>query len=190
MYQTLIHFDSASSHAQRLLDQPYQIHYMLEHINTSRQRLLWRLNQDRLLVRHINPLDWTELDRTHPNLGDRSHTRINPLHAVGSTHLFNLFAFIGQQSEDHRWNIQQPQHYVDWISKRAIYTGFQVLEIEAFKASDYFVRTRSAPLKLQPVKLVGMLQITDSLSFQSILQNGIGRMRAYSCGMILLQEFS
>jgi hypothetical protein len=187
MYQTLIHFNPASSHARKLMDQPYQIHYMLEHINTSRQRILWRLNQDRLLVRHINPLDWTELDRTHPNLGDRSHTRINPLYPVGSEHLFNLFAFIGQKSENNHWHVQQPQQYIQWLAGRAKHTGFELLEIEAFKATDYFVRTRSAPLKLQPAKLVGTLQVIDPSVFQNILQNGIGRMRAYGCGMMLLQ---
>ena len=190
MFQTLIHFNPSSIHAQRLLDQPYRIHYMLEHINTSRERILWRLNEDRLLVRHMNPLNWTELDKTHPNLGDRSHTRINLDVSVGTIQLFNLLAFIGKPDENGKWRLQQPEQYIEWIHRRSQHIGFKLLETQVNKAPTYFVRMNSTQMKAQPMKLAGIIQITDTTALGQSLQNGIGRMRAYGCGMLLLQPIA
>ncbi len=187
MFQTLIHFNPSSTHAQRLLDQPYRIHYMLEHINTNRERILWRLSEDRLLVRHMNPLDWTELDKTHPNLGDRSHTRMNLDLPIGTLHLFNLFAFICKLDENGKWRVQRPEHYIEWLHKRSQHIGFELLETQVNKAPDYFVRMNSTQMRAQPMKLAGILQIADSTALLHSLQSGIGRMRAYGCGMLLLQ---
>ncbi len=187
MYQTLIHFNPSSPHAQRLLDQPYRIHYMLEHINTSRTRILWRLSEDRLLVRHINPLDWTELDKTHPSLGDRSHTQVNLDLPLGTIHLFNLFAFICKPDDNGKWKVQQPKQYIDWLIKRSKHIGFELREIQINKAPDHFVRMNSAQIRAQPMKVSGILQITDTTALIHSLESGIGRMRAYGCGMLILQ---
>ena len=187
MFQTLIHFNPSSPHAQRLLDQPYRIHYMLEHINTSRQRILWRLSEDRLLVRHTDLLDWTELDKTHPNFGDRSHTKLNLAFPTKSVHLFNLFAFICKPDENGKWKTQQAEQYIDWIYKRSPHIGIELLETQIAKAPEYFVRMKNAQFKAQPMRIAGILQVTNTTALLNIQQTGVGKMRAYGCGMLLLQ---
>ena len=188
MHQTIIQLDPGVWSAKRLLDYPYRIHYMLEDINPSRQRVLWRLSKERLLLRHKQPLNWMRLDTIHPDLGTRTHSKMQDLQAIGSILTFNILAYIRKRPTAGQWIIQQPAQYLEWLERQAESGGFQVLNVLPTQAPTYFVRTSSMSIHLRPVELMGDLKISDSNKFEQILEYGVGRMRAFGCGLMLLKQ--
>jgi CRISPR associated protein len=187
LHQTILHLNPDQHNAKRLLEQPYRIHHMLEDINPSRQRVQWRLSSNRLLMRHEKPLDWTRLDKLHPMLGDRTHSTMNPTLVAGSIFFFDVLAFIRRRPIQGKWVIQQPQQYLEWLERVSLEHGFRVLEVEPKRMLSYFVRTSSMSIQICPVELMGQLQVQDSEAFEKILVDGLGRMKAFGCGLVLLK---
>jgi CRISPR associated protein len=185
--QTIIHLDPSSKAAQRLIDHPYRIHYMLEDINPTRQRILWRFSQPRILVRHADPLDWKRLDQSHPGLGHRQHGKTETVKEVGSEFLFNVLAYARGQHSDQVLVPKRINEYADWIQAKSLTSGFETLEIEPVRMLKYYVRTSVQPFTLLPVELLGRLRVTNVEQFQTIYANGLGRMKGFGCGLLLLR---
>jgi hypothetical protein len=189
IHETLIQLNDQSDTAQRIINAPYRIHHMLEAINPSRERILWRFANNRLIVRHPKPLDWMKLDTEFPFLGERRHRAIDTQKPEESHFCFNLLAYSRSYPKPGQpWIPKKPEQYLDWISKASSEHGFETVDLEIIKQYNYYIRTSSMPIYLQPVELVGIIKVVNASSFQKTISSGIGRMKAYGCGLMLIQE--
>ncbi len=185
--QTIINLSPNDSETQRLLEYPYRFHHVLEDINTARQRLLWRFAHQRLLIRHSQPLDWNRLDQRFPRLGQRTHSHLQNTPKVGDYFAFNLLAYIRRRPVTGPWIVQEPDQYREWLQRQSAAVGFDVKEISRMSQSSTYVRTSSMGLNIQPVEIIGQLEVSDVASFTQTLEKGLGRMRAFGCGLLLIK---
>lgn len=189
IHETLIQLNEQSETAQRIINAPYRIHHMLEAINPSRERILWRFANNRLIVRHPKPLDWMKLDTQFPFLGDRRHKAVDTQKSEQAHFFFNLLAYSRNYPKPGQpWIPKEPEQYLEWIKKASIEHGFEAVELEIVMKHSYFIRTSSMPIYLQPVELVGLIKVINASNFQKTFSTGIGRMKSYGCGLMLIQE--
>lgn len=77
---------------------------------------------------------------------------------------------------------------IDWLRSRQARYGF---ELEQVDLADYkpleFLRN-GRPIRLGTVAFVGMLKVTDADLFRSALLGGIGRSKAWGCGLLLCKR--
>ncbi len=189
MQHSILELDKKSYTCQRLRERPYRIHYLLEDINPLRDRLLWRFNDNRILVRHNLDLDLNRLQQTHPTITYRSIPIATEDVRTNTSVYFDILAYIRRRPVTGKWVVQQPNQYLDWFKRISFEHGFRVDTVQSVKVPSYFVRTSSLNIQLQPVELVGHLEILDVPKFQDCLANGLGRMRSFGCGLLLLKGF-
>jgi CRISPR system Cascade subunit CasE len=79
-----------------------------------------------------------------------------------------------------------------WLERQAARSGFEILEIDTVPVPDIYGRKPkvSAPIKIISVLFQGVLRITEIELFRQALQQGIGRGRAYGCGLLSIAKLS
>jgi len=79
-----------------------------------------------------------------------------------------------------------------WLERQALRSGFEVLQVDTIPIPDIYGRKAkaSAPIKIISVLFQGALKITDTELFRQALQQGIGRGRAYGCGLLSVAKLS
>lgn len=96
----------------------------------------------------------------------------------------------GQRAEN-RMEVAQTEGAA-WMDRQGQRNGFDVLQCDV---TDYSVRALPAhkgARKGQPqfgiLDLQGVVRVTDPGAFQSVLQNGLGRAKAFGCGLMLVRR--
>jgi CRISPR associated protein len=185
MYEVRLHLNRRSRDTRRFLEQPYLFHKLLEAINPERTRVLWRLMNDKLLVRSSLPLEWKQLDVQHSDFGERTHGTFKPEVIDGGVQVVNLLAYARKRPVLGPWKPKTPDEYLEWFRIQGTRYGFDVLESTVIRQEPYYVETRSMPITILPVELIAAIRVNNSPKFQLAFEAGIGRMRAYGCGLLL-----
>jgi len=78
-----------------------------------------------------------------------------------------------------------------WLERHANQNGFQVHGVDVIPTPNVFGNKvgGKAPIRLVTVLYQGILQVTDSDRFMAAMQQGIGRGRAYGCGLLSIAKF-
>lgn len=81
----------------------------------------------------------------------------------------------------------------NWLLARASKHGFE-LETNAFVAESYLQHriqkdANPKPIRFSTVDFRGILQVVDPGEFARVLNHGIGRCKAFGCGLVLLRKF-
>lgn len=78
---------------------------------------------------------------------------------------------------------------VHWLARRGSVSGFEVepdsLVVEAYEQHR---EKRGAELRFTSVDLAGRLTVTDPATFQAVLLQGLGRAKAFGCGLMLVRR--
>jgi CRISPR-associated protein Cas6/Cse3/CasE subtype I-E len=190
MYEVRIGLNKRNAGVRNVLKYPHVLHKMLEWINPQRQRFLWRLMPEHgLIVRSVEPLEWETFNQRYPNFGEQQHNAFEPTLLAGKQYLFNVLAYARRAAlEGQRMMPLQPEDYLEWFNRKGATAGYISLECDAVRQLKYHVKTRSLALNLLPVELMGRLQVEDPELFQRMLSDGLGRMKAYGCGLMLLRS--
>ncbi len=82
----------------------------------------------------------------------------------------------------------------NWLLKRAEQNGFS-LQPDAFITSGYhkqkfYKKRNSSPISLSTIDYEGQLTITDTNLFQDLLSKGIGKAKAFGCGLMLVRRLA
>ena len=79
----------------------------------------------------------------------------------------------------------KPQEQSQWL-ERKFFPAAKLLNVETTAESPLFFSKKGQAGKIQPVNFEGLLLITDSSMFMSLLRQGIGPAKAMGCGMLSL----
>lgn len=85
-------------------------------------------------------------------------------------------------------------HQVDqlaWLGRQANQHGFELCGVDVIPTPNVFGKKmgEKALIRLVTVLYQGTLKITDSDHFMTAMQQGIGRGRAYGCGLLSIAKF-
>ncbi|MGE0516765.1 MAG: type I-E CRISPR-associated protein Cas6/Cse3/CasE [Hyphomicrobiaceae bacterium] len=81
---------------------------------------------------------------------------------------------------------------VDWLAKRGTANGFQV-DTSVTSAEGYLQvrvahKSGEPPIQFSQIDISGILTVRDPTLLQSILTKGIGKARAFGCGLMLIRR--
>lgn len=202
MYLTRMELDTAKRAAVMALSSPNRIHGAVESAFAERKRTLWRIDRLAgktylLLVSEDRPdlgsavkqfgteNGWESRDYT-PFLekiwaGDRRRFRLtaNPVitKSAGSGNRGSVLAHVTVEQQE------------QWLADRAKKHGFSVATGEFSAVSSSWITLRKGKeggrlVSFRSVTFEGILTVTDAALFRETLKNGIGREKAYGCGML------
>jgi CRISPR system Cascade subunit CasE len=93
----------------------------------------------------------------------------------------------GARAEARRTAVQQVA--VEWFSKQGERHGFSVhaLDVRAYDVLEV-ARSGAAPATFGILDLGGIVQVQDPARFGDVLSNGIGRAKAFGCGLMMVRR--
>lgn len=208
MYLTRIALNTARRETMRALAAPGILHGAVEHcFSGERARCLWRtdvledtvylliLSADKPTCTHIAEQlgypDDVGITKAYDGLLSRIETgqrwrfrlRANPVRSVSHSH--------GERGRIYAHVTQEQQR--EWLLERAEKNGF-ILNRDEFDVMDtrweqfqkHTGEKRSVTLRTATFE--GVLTVSDSEAFRMALVGGIGRAKAYGCGMLTVMR--
>jgi len=202
-----IKLDPRKYHTRRAISSPQILHASIEGcypVKADKDRKLWRLDnlQNNLFLLLLSPErpDFTELAQQFCSEGAQGETKdYTPLLAsirAGARYRFRLRAnpthSVPMQKGERgkvfsHVTVEQKR---DWLMQKAQASGF-LLDESLFDVveTDYlrFSRSRNDnPVEIGVAVFEGVLEVSDQEMFVRSLTQGIGRAKAYGCGMLTI----
>lgn len=76
-----------------------------------------------------------------------------------------------------------------WLDRRAEHCGFRLLDTERLRADGYLQqRADKKGIRFSSVDFSGALEVLDPDRFQEVLFSGIGKAKAFGCGLMLVRR--
>ncbi len=80
----------------------------------------------------------------------------------------------------------------NWLLGRAQNLGFEISDSElicdGYQQHRFYKGKKNQPISLSTVDYSGLLTITDPIIFEQTLFNGIGRAKAFGCGLMMIRR--
>ena len=113
---------------------------------------------------------------------------------VGAEMSFTLDAAPCVRTDEGRKNlvarsIMETDGAVNWMNKQAARNGFDINSIKAVSVNDSCVK-KGSRFGLVLWTFTGLLIVTDASRFNHAMQHGIGRMRSFGQGMLVVKTLS
>lgn len=202
MYISRIELDVARRETLRALASPSVLHGALECCFAGeRGRPLWRIDTLRgetyLLTVSVVPLDLSSIQRQFGSPENAGETRdytpalarirendimrfrllANPVHTLTENGVKKIVAH------------QTPQHQRAWLLSKAGGYGFLLRDGEFDVISEewkQFLKSDGSFVTIKMVTFEGLLTVVDVTALHRALIGGIGRAKAYGCGLLTL----
>ena len=134
-----------------------------------------RLPEGYLLDRQIKPFD---LQSDHFRSGKLFH--------------FRLKANPSKRNKETRKTVglhSQPDQ-IAWLERQATARGFQIQMVDVIPTANIFGKKKgnSASIKIHTAIFQGILEVQDSDLLLTAVKEGIGRAKAYGCGLLSLKK--
>ena len=202
MYLTRMELDTAKRAAVMALSSPNRIHGAVESAFAGRERKLWRIDSLSgktylLLVSESRPelRNVAEQFGTERGWESRDYSPFLEKIQAGDRRRFRLTAnpVIAKSAGDGsrgrvlaHVTVEQQER---WLAERADKHGFSLSGEEFAVVNSRWVSLRKGredgrTVTFREVTFEGVLTVTDAELFRSALKNGIGREKAYGCGML------
>lgn len=208
MYLSRIALDVGRSEVLRLLASPNLLHGAVEGcFGGERRRNLWRVDdldgQSYLMMLSEVPPDFEALAKRYgredlsPAWAVKPYGALLDRLAVGQTWQFRLRANPvrssarereGERSRGKLYNHVTPGQQRSWLAARAEGHGFSLGEdaFDVVHSQWHKFQKGGADVSLLAVTFEGSLTISDPDRFRELLANGIGRGKAYGCGLMTI----
>lgn len=173
----------------------YKLHKLLWNCFPDRPEakrdFLFRCDEERsalkiLLISETKPkmCEWADWDGIK---------EIEPSFPSGAIYCFRLRAnpTIRLKENGKLRAITNKEEIHSWLERKAEQNGFKLRSEPEFTNGrlEQFSKTSGGPMiSLNVVEISGALSVTDPVLFTEALRNGIGRGRAFGCGMLLLKR--
>jgi CRISPR system Cascade subunit CasE len=208
MYFSRIELDAQRRDTVRALTSPHVMHAAVENCFPEKpdtaQRRLWRTDQlcDRLYLMLISPQipNFTDFSKQFCREGQQGETkqyddmlsrirteqwwgfrlRANPVHSVkdetSSAKRGKVYAHVTTRQQK------------DWLLKKAPACGFALDEemFDVVQSEHIRFQRQGIDVTLGIAAFEGVLKVTDSSLFTKALTEGIGRAKAYGCGLLTI----
>jgi CRISPR system Cascade subunit CasE len=204
MYLSRIKLDLNKSATRKAISSPQILHGMVENCFTEKNRTLWRLDS-------LNgTLYLLIISKTTPNFEDLA-LQICKNGERGETKDYTTFMDIIKNGQGFRFRFRgNPVHSVvvekgirgkvtphvgerhkrEWFAKKAIQNGFTVdddqFSIVETGVQQFYKKDKGTPVRLSYTVFEGILVVKDKDLFVKALTQGIGRAKAYGCGLITI----
>jgi len=73
-----------------------------------------------------------------------------------------------------------------WLNERAENNGFRVLSVSAQGYQQHHFKKRQ--IKISTLDFEGVLEVTDPELFMKVLYEGVGRAKAFGCGLLMVKR--
>ena len=209
LYLSRLILNPRSKAVQRDLNDPYEMHRTVmngfpDDLPRDEERVLHRLDQDHrrnrlsLLVQSQGEPDWGSLpegylmplDPLDPVADNPAVRTFEPVLHAGQVLSFRLVGNpmkrLGKSAgkdKGKRVGLYKTEEQVEWLAKKGKCGGFQLLSV--LPSQESVAQSKRLP-KLLTVQFDGQLQITEPEAFHQTLANGIGRAKAFGCGLLSL----
>ena len=89
-------------------------------------------------------------------------------------------------ANSHRVFLRTARERADWLQHQGEKGGFRVVSLQEDAPFDLHGKRSTGDICLRAVRMMGRLEITDTVRFVDAYQSGIGPEKAYGMGMLLL----
>lgn len=204
MYLSRIELDTRRRNTMvKLLASPQVVHAVVENCFTrpagvAKTRSLWRIDdlagKKYLLVLSEEKPDFShmigEYCREDAKGESRSYDKLLQSVQEGSTYSFKLVANPVKEMNNKKVGLYSVEEQVTWLVRKAEANGFKV-DVNTLRVSPVakveFGRHQGEPkVVINKVMYEGILTVTDRDRFIGALTQGIGRAKAYGCGMLTI----
>lgn len=147
-----------------------------------RKRHMWRLDGQTILLVSEDEPDKEALGK-YGKVTTKSYDRFLDNINIQRPYQFKLVANPLQSNiKDRRIPCHGNQERLEWLKKQGTRYGFKVIQAQV---SDYKEnKIRKYGFTVKSVTFEGILQVTDTKKFKQALRRGIGREKAYGCGLM------
>lgn len=159
------------------------------------ERMLWRMEGNQILMTSIKPSPLAELLALDPVLGSRVLNGKPTVETVefaahqGACYRFKILASPSYCNNRHNKSFMDLANIGCWWGQRAVKHGFQALEIDVFDVAfvNAGIHKGRESLAYPVAEIQGRLLCTDVGLLERAVSHGIGREKAYGCGMLVLE---
>jgi CRISPR system Cascade subunit CasE len=204
MYLSRIKIDTRKKSVIKLFSSPEVIHASVEAAFgiEDHTRKLWRLDylygKPCILLLSVNKPDLKKFIEQFGFSGTPQETRnydgllsslakeqvyrfrltANPVHAVA----------VKEQDRGKVMPHITAAQQADWLTQRAEKNGFSLLQCMIVERTKKRFAHHGRPVIFSKITYEGILKIEDVVTFKQALINGIGREKAYGCGLLTLAK--
>lgn len=170
---------------RREAQDPFELHKTLERVYGGQpDRIHWRVSGNEVIVQSRNRGEWHSLPSGY---AERIYERAPDSIEEGQVHRFSLVANpTYKKSRGKRIALITSNEQVLWLSRKAELHGFRVDECRLGPQRTFKQPERR--IVLHTVELYGRLTVTDAARFAATLSEGIGRGKAFGCGLLLIRN--
>ena len=137
------------------------------------------------------PAEWTAGQRLGFEVRIRPTRRLyRPFKDSDKYHTAERDAFLMQAVDESKETRSREEVYREWLSERLARYGAAGLEsatLQSFQRIRAYRKRNANHIEGPDALMRGELTITDGAAFANLLQQGVGRHRAYGYGMLLLR---
>lgn len=149
-----------------------------------RKRHLWRLDGQTILLTSEDEPDKEALGK-YGEIATKSYDRFLDNISIKRPYQFKLVTNPLQMDiKNRRIPCHGNQQRLEWLKKQGAKYGFAVIQAQVVGYKENKIRKHRFTVK--SVTFEGILQVTDTKKFKQALVQGIGREKAYGCGMITI----
>ena len=205
MFLTRVEIDTKKRAAMKLLSSLQVMHAVVEACFDDDSRKLWRLDRFQnalfiLILSERKPnLTRMKEEYGYPNQSNEQDTkdyqkvldmfqggqiwrfrlRANPVHSVmgdkdSGTARGRVFPHV------------TAEHQKKWLEERSERLGFSLKEFEIVQREEKKFKKRNQMVSLTTATFEGILKIENAEVFRSTVVSGIGRAKAYGCGLLTI----
>lgn len=185
----------------RFLASPQVAHAAVENCFTrpegeQKTRTLWRIDELRgktyLIILSVDTPDFTRLAAEFGYEGDtgeiRDYSKLLASVKVGNVYSFKLEANPTKGVQDKKLALYTQKEQMDWFVRKAESCGFEVdaeqVRVSPVDKLEFSRKNTKSDVVIAKVRFDGRLRVTDAEVFVNALTKGIGRARAYGCGLL------
>ncbi len=148
---------------------------------------------------HETELKFLMLSATRPEPGEWAEwdgiKSFRPEFPAGTLYWFRLRAnpVIRQGSDGKLRALTTADELSDWLVRKGGHHGFALRsgpEFSDCRLEQFTRRTGTPAVSINVVDIDGVLSVTDSMAFRNAFCQGIGRSRAFGCGLLLLKRIT
>ncbi|MFA5601341.1 MAG: type I-E CRISPR-associated protein Cas6/Cse3/CasE [Phenylobacterium sp.] len=110
-----------------------------------------------------------------------------PSLSVGQLLRFSIVCDVSRKSSGTRYKrlfLSEDDDIVSWFEEKSVNNGFKIEHIELLDRSVESFRHKNNMPRFNGVEIVGVLKIVDLEKFYNVLNNGIGKGKAFGFGML------
>ena len=149
-----------------------------------RKRHLWRLDGTTILLASEDEPDKEALGK-YGKVTTKSYNRFLDDISAKRPYQFKLVANPLQMDiKNRRIPCHGNNERLEWLEKQGKRYGFKVIQAQVIGYKENKIRKHGFTVK--SVTFEGILQITDTKKFKQALVQGIGREKAYGCGLMTI----